>query len=196
VLSKHYSILTKIVVFKFSKKKIPDEAKGRAMEIELDRDCKYCENRVKQRAAFKEENGKITVIAYLAKCPVCKRFLKKPTPEEIRRASMVKGSRWLTRVMNIERSAEMGDVENRFYGKKEETWINFGEGLEDFLNRVWRLHKERAELMRDIEEVEEEMERKAEELQSEVSTLKEQVMAFKETLSKMRTRKSRPRLPF
>ena len=166
------------------------------MQIELDRECKYCENRVKQRATFKEENGKITVIAYLAKCPICNRFLRKPTPEEVKGASMVEGSRWEARVMNIKKSAERSDVKNRFFGKQEGSQIDFGERLEDFLSRVRRLHKERAELIRDIEEVEEKVRMKARELQSDVSTLREQVMAFKEALSKIRMRKSRPRLPF
>lgn len=174
----------------------PQDVKGRAMEVELDRECKYCENRVKQRAAFKEENGKITVIAYLTKCPICNRFLKKPTPEEVRRASMVKGSRWKARVMNTKKSAERSDVENRFFGKEEAARIDSGEGLEDFLNRVRRLHKERAELIRDIEEVEEQVRMRARELKSEVSTLREQAMAFNEALNKMRMRKGGPRLPF
>ena len=87
-------------------------------------------------------------------------------------------------------------MENRFFGKEKWTQIDFVEGLEEFLNRVRRLHKERAELIRDIEEVEEEVRMRARELQSEVSILREQVMAFKESLSKMRMRKSRPSLPF
>ena len=148
------------------------------IEVEIDRECKHCENKVKQTATFKEENGKITVDAYSARCPVCNRFLKKPTPEEIRGIAEYKKT-----------STKRNDTVDLFIRKEEETDIDIGTRLDNLLKKVKKLQKERTELLRNVEELKEDAKREAKNLEREVSTLKEHAMIFRETLKEMRTRK-------
>ena len=148
------------------------------MEVEIDRECKHCENKAKQTATFKEENGKVTVDAYLARCPVCNRFLKKPTPEEIRGTVEYKKT-----------STRRDNTVNFFFRKEKETNIDIGTKFDNLLRKVKKLQKEKTELLRNVEELKEDTKREAKKLEREVFTLKEHATMFRETLKEMRTRK-------
>ena len=57
------------------------------LSVELDRECKNCGVKLKQHVSFSEENGRITIEVWRHKCPFCNALIKKPTAEEIRRAT-------------------------------------------------------------------------------------------------------------
>jgi len=60
------------------------------MSVDLDRKCGKCGFDVKQYVSFEEKDGRITITVYLGHCPICKGFLKTPTPGEVRRALLIK----------------------------------------------------------------------------------------------------------
>lgn len=55
-------------------------------DISIERKCNSCGQTIQQTVSYKETDGRIEVTIYLANCPICKGFLKVPTPGEIRRA--------------------------------------------------------------------------------------------------------------
>lgn len=61
------------------------------MSVELDRKCRKCGSVVKQRVFFEDEDGRITIQVWQDKCSFCRGSLEKPTPEEVRKALILKG---------------------------------------------------------------------------------------------------------
>lgn len=59
-------------------------------EIWIDRDCDSCGQIVAQIVFFEEIEKEITILAYRVNCPFCLKFLKEPTPEEVKNAIIIK----------------------------------------------------------------------------------------------------------
>jgi len=60
--------------------------------VELDRKCKNCEMKLKQHVSFSKEADTFTIKVYRYKCPFCNALVRKPTPEEVRKKLILKGT--------------------------------------------------------------------------------------------------------
>ena len=58
--------------------------------VHLDRNCGKCGMKFKQLASFEEEGERITIRVYRYKCPFCDALIRKPKPEEVRKAYILK----------------------------------------------------------------------------------------------------------
>lgn len=59
------------------------------MSVELDRKCENCGMKLKQHVSFSKDNERITIKVYRYKCPFCNALIKKPTVDEIRKATIM-----------------------------------------------------------------------------------------------------------
>jgi len=59
------------------------KVKGK-MKVKIERKCEFCQSKFEQTTFYKQENGRIKIDNYNDRCPFCKRFVRKPTTEEIR----------------------------------------------------------------------------------------------------------------
>ena len=64
--------------------------RGCMSEIWIDRDCDSCGQIVAQIVFFEKIEKEITILAYRVNCPFCLKFLKEPTPEEVKHAIVIK----------------------------------------------------------------------------------------------------------
>ena len=51
---------------------------------EVEKVCSRCHSTVKQRVAFDDENGSLSLLFWSIGCPLCRSFLKKPLLTELK----------------------------------------------------------------------------------------------------------------